>query len=147
MKRLAFALALGLALAACGQPARPEIRNVWTRDTVGNTANAAVFMTIRSSTADRLVAASTPVARQTDLMTMKGGSNAMSMDYVEAIDIPANTPVYLDPAGLHVWLAGLNQPLKNGESFPLTLEFEKSGKREVRVAIIGPASPAPTSGM
>ena len=39
------------------------------------------------------------------------------------------------------------QPLKAGESFPLTLEFEKAGKREVTVSVIAPAAPAPMAGM
>ena len=32
-------------------------------------------------------------------------------------------------------LMGLNQPLQAGQSFPLTLAFEKAGQREVTVAV------------
>jgi copper(I)-binding protein len=134
-------------LAACGQPASPEITDAWTRDTVGGTASAAVFMTVTSSTGDRLLGASTPVAAKTDLMTMKGGTDAMEMAYVEAIDLPAGEPVSLNAAGLHVWLADLGQPLTAGESFPLQLEFEKAGEREVTVSVIAPAAAPPMSGM
>lgn len=148
MIRLLFAFLLALPLAACGQPA-PEVQvtDAWTRDTVGGTANAAVFMTLASPAGDRLVAASTPVAGKTDLMTMHDDSGAMAMTYLKGIDIPAGTEVSLDPSGLHVWLADLKQPLHGGESFPLTLEFEKAGRREVRVAIIAPAAMPPMSGM
>jgi periplasmic copper chaperone A len=69
------------------------------------------------------------------------------MKYLDAIDIPANTPVSLNPTGLHVWLAGLNQPLRAGETFPLALEFEQAGERQVIVTIIEPAAAAPMSGM
>jgi copper(I)-binding protein len=148
MIRLLFALLLALPLAACGKPA-PEVQimDVWTRDTVGSTANAAVFMTITSPTGDRLVAASTPVASKTDLMTMHDDNGAMAMTYLKGIDVPAGTEVSLDPSGLHIWLADLKQPLHNGESFPLTLEFEKAGRREVRVSVIAPAAMPPMSGM
>ena len=146
MRRLVFAPFLLLPLAACGQTAPPEVKDVWARDTVGSTANAAIFMAITSPTADRLVAASTPVAKKTDLMTMAGGSGAMEMKYVEGIDIPANEPVSLNPAGLHVWLADLNQPLRAGQRFPIMLRFEKAGERQVIVTIIKPAAAPPMSG-
>ena len=147
MTRLLLALFLLLPLASCGQPAPLEITDAWARDTVGTTANAAVFMTIASPAADRLVGASAEVANKTDLMTFQGGSSAMQMRYVEDIDLPAGQPVTLNPAGLHVWLADLKQPLKAGNSFPLTLEFANAGKREVSVAVIAPAAMPPMSGM
>lgn len=151
MRRSAFATFLSLVLvfppAACKQPAALEVNDVWTRDSVGSTANAAVFMTIASGTPDRLIAASTPVANRTDLMTMVGDGDAMGMEYVEAIDIPADEPVSLDPRGLHVWLDDLDQPLTAGQTFPLVLTFEKAGERRVVVSVIAPAAVPPMSGM
>jgi copper(I)-binding protein len=143
MKRRAFALSLCFAISACGRPAPLEVRDVWARDTIGGTANAAVFMTISSPTADRLIAASTPVARKTDLMTMEGGSSAMAMAYVKAIPIPAGATVSLSPTGLHVWLSDLKQPLRTGRRFPLILKFEKAGERQVTVTTIAPAAAPP----
>ena len=147
MKRSIFALLLSLPLATCGQPAEVAVKDVWARDTVGGQANAAVFMTISSDTGDRLISAATGAARKTDLMTMKSSDGAMEMIYLDGIDIPAGQAVSLDPTGLHVWLEGLNAPLKAGESFPLTLEFENAGAREVSVSVIEPAAAAPMSGM
>jgi copper(I)-binding protein len=146
VRRLVFALFLLLPLMACGQPAQLEVNDAWARDSVGSTANAAVFMTISSPTADRLIAASTPAAKKTDLMTMTGGSGAMGMKYLRAVEIAADEPVSLNPGGLHVWLADLKQPLKAGQSFPLILEFEKAGERRVTVSIIKPAAAPPMSG-
>ena len=76
-------------------------------------------------------------------MTMEMGGGAMAMAYVDAIDIPANVPVSLDPTGLHVWLDSLNEPLEAGRSFPLVLEFEKAGEQRVEVSVIAPAAPPP----
>ena len=143
MRPLALALLSLLPITGCGQPAPLEVKDVWARDTVGRTANAAVFMTIRSPADDRLLRASAPVAKKTDLMTMVGGSGAMEMKYLKAIDIPAGTTVSLNPSGLHVWLAGLHQPLRAGQSFPLVLEFEKAGRHQVTVSIISPAAAPP----
>jgi copper(I)-binding protein len=147
VRGLAFTVFLLLPIAACVQPAPLEVRDVWARDTVGRSVNAAVFMTITSPTPDRLIAASTPVAKKTDLMTMEGDSSAMAMKYLDGIDIPANRPVSLNPSGLHVWLDDLNQPLRAGETFPLLLRFEKAGERRVIVSIIEPAAAPPMSGM
>lgn len=151
MTRPALATCLSLVLlvllTACKPPAGLEVDDAWTRDSVGGTANAAVFMTIASGTPDRLVAASTPVANRTDLMTMEGEGGTMGMTYLEAIDIPADEPVSLDPAGLHVWLDDLERPLTAGETFPLVLTFEKAGERRVTVSVIAPAATPPMSGM
>jgi copper(I)-binding protein len=147
MRRFAFALSLLLPVAAAAQTARLEVKDVWARGTVGSSANAAVYMTITSQNPDRLVAASTTAANKTDLMTMTGGSSAMEMKYLEVIDIPAHKPLSLNASGLHVWLAGLKQPLKAGQTFPLTLTFEKAGQREVTVSIIKPGETFPMPGM
>lgn len=147
MKRLALVLALSLPLMACQQAAPAEVKNVWARDTVGGTANAAVFMTITSPVADRLIGASTPAAKKTDLMTMTMEGGAMGMKYLDGIDLPANKAISLNSGGLHVWLAGLNQPLKAGQTIPLTLKFEKAGERQVTVSIIAPAAAPPEAGL
>ena len=141
-------LAVGLLLiASCSQPTQVEVKDPWTRDTVGRVANAAIFMTIKSSVDDRLLSASTSVAKKTDLMTMGRGGNVMEMKDLPGIDLPAGKAVSLNSRGLHVWLANLNQPLQAGQTFTLTLNFERAGERHVRVAIIEPAAPGPTSSL
>lgn len=144
MRHSVLALLL-LPLAACQQGPQVEVKDVWARDSVGGTASAAIYMTINSSSGDRLIGASSPAAKKTDLMTMEMNGGAMGMSYVKAIDIPAGKPVSLNPSGLHVWLAELSQPLKAGASFPLTLKFEKAGEQRVFVTIIAPTAAPPQS--
>src|SRR5437762_3432361 len=102
-KAVVFAACLLTSSAATAQSGRIELKDAWARATVGKPDNGAVYLTIVSPTADRLVSASSPVANKTDLMTMEGGSSMMKMSYLKAIDIPANKPVNLKPDGLHVW--------------------------------------------
>ena len=147
MRRLGFTLALLLLIGATAKTTPPQVKDAWARASIGAAANAAVFMTITSPTPDQLVAVSTPVATKTDLMTMAGGSNAMAMKHLKAIDLPANKPVSLNASGLHVWLAGLKRPLKAGETVPLTLVFEKAGKLQVTVSIVKPGAAGPMAGM
>jgi copper(I)-binding protein len=121
-----------------------EVKDAWARATAGKATVGAVYLSIVSPTPDRLVSASAPVANKVDLMTMeKDGSGMMGMRYLKTIDVPANTPVALSPDGLHIWLAGLKQPLKAGESFPLTLNFEKAGQRQVTISILPLAARSP----
>ena len=129
-------LALVIPNMALAQDREIEIKDIWVRATAGKADVAAVFMTITSPQPDRLIAASTLIARKTDLMTMEGSSSSMKMSYLPAIDLPANKAVSLNPSGLPVWLDGLKQPLREGEAFPLTLIFEKAGKREVTVSVM-----------
>lgn len=140
-----LALALLLAVVSCSKPQALEVRDVWARDTIGGTANAAVFMTITSDSADQLISASSPAAAKTDLMTMGSDGGVTGMAYLKAIDVPAGQPVALTPTGLHVWLADLKAPLKSGQFIPLTLKFEKAGERRVDVVIIPPSAPPPGS--
>jgi len=69
----------------------------------------------------------------------------MKMPRLDGLAIPAGQPVTLKPGGEHIMLMGLNGPLREGQSFPLTLTFEKAGAREVTVAVekAGAAGPAP----
>ena len=59
------------------------------------------------------------------------------------INLPAGQPVTLKPGGMHIMLMGLKQPLKQGESFPLTLSLQKGGMKEVNVAVEGPGAMGP----
>jgi len=59
----------------------------------------------------------------------------MRMRPLTALDIPAGHDVTLGPGGAHIMLLGLTQPLREGQSFPLTLSFEHAGPRQVTVVI------------
>jgi copper(I)-binding protein len=147
MKYLAFAAGLVMASAALAQPAQLEVNNAWARATPGKAENGAAYVTIQSPTADRLVSASTPVAKQAELHTMSMQGMVMKMRPIAGLDIPAGQPVALKPGGEHIMLMGLNKPLRAGETFPLTLDFEKAGPRTVNVTVekAGATGPAPAA--
>jgi copper(I)-binding protein len=133
--RFAFVAMLLLAGAASAQTGALEIKGAWARATPGKAETGVAYLTIESAHPDRLTAVSTPVAAKAELheMTMQGG--VMKMRSLGALDLPAGHPVALKPGAAHIMLVGLKQPLRVGESFPLTLEFEKAGKREVNVVV------------
>jgi periplasmic copper chaperone A len=147
IKFLAFAAGLVVASAALAQTGQLEVTNAWARATPGKAENGAAYMTIVSPTPDRLVSVSSPVAKKAQLHTMTMKGMVMEMRPVAGIDIPAGQPVGLKPSGEHIMLLGLNQPLREGQSFPLTLNFEKAGSRAVTVTVEKPgaAGPGPTA--
>ena len=141
---LAVAACLVLAGVALAQTGQLEVSNAWARATPAKAENGVAYLTIRSPTADRLLSDSSPVAKKTELHTMEMSGMVMKMRPLAGLDIPAAQPVTLKPGGDHVMLLGLNGPLREGQSFPLTLTFEKAGAREVTVAVEKPGAAGPT---
>jgi len=145
IKLIAFAVGLVIANSALAQPAQLEVNNPWARATPGKAENGAAYATIQSPTADRLVSASSPVAKKAELHTMSMQGMVMKMRPIDGLDIPAGQPVALKPGGEHIMLMGLNEPLHEGQSFPLTLDFEKAGPRTVTVTVEKAGAKGPDS--
>jgi copper(I)-binding protein len=112
------------------------IGHPWSRAAGANT-NGAAYMTLRNTgrDADRLLVASTPVARTVELHTHVRDGEVMRMRPVADIPIPAGQTVRLRPGGLHVMLIGLKEPLRQGTTVPLTLRFERAGETTVQLEI------------
>jgi periplasmic copper chaperone A len=144
IKFLAFAVSLVFASAALAQTGQLEVGNAWARATPAKAENGVAYLTIRTSTADRLVSVSSPVAKKAELHTMEMSGMVMKMRPLAGLDIPAGQSVTLKPGGEHIMLMGLNGPLREGQSFPLTLTFEKAGAREVTAAVEKPGAAGPT---
>jgi copper(I)-binding protein len=145
LKLTAIAAFLSIATAAFAQPGQLEISNAWARATPAKAENGIAYLTIRSPTPDRLVSVSSPAAKKAELNTMEMSKMVMKMRPIAGLDIPAGQPVTLKPSGDHIMLLGLNGPLREGQSFPLTLTFEKAGAREVTVAVEKPGAAGPAS--
>jgi len=135
------------ALLACALPSFAHdykagdltIDHPWSRELPPNAPAGAAYFTLKNqgTAADRLLGVSTPRAQKSELHTHVHQNGLMKMQRVPAVEIPAKGEVAFQPGGNHVMLFGLKQPLKTGEQFPLTLEFEKAGKVEVQVKVEG----------
>jgi copper(I)-binding protein len=147
LRIMLFAATVLFVGVASAQTGLLRVENAWARATPGRSETGVAYVTIQSPTADRLVTMSTPVAKKAELHTMEMSGMIMKMRPIGGIDIPAGQPVTLSPGGMHIMLIGLKEPLKAGQSFPLTLSFEKAGKRTVNIAIakVGAAGPTPAA--
>ena len=119
-----------------------EIEHPWARASAGMAGAAGAFMEIENEgkVADRLLSATSPVAGMVQIHETRMKNNIMTMNHVMGIDIPADGKVKLKPGGYHVMLMKLAAPLKVGETFPLTLTFEKAGSVEVTVQVMKPGA-------
>ncbi|WP_458093476.1 copper chaperone PCu(A)C [Roseomonas sp. WA12] len=120
------------------------IEQPWARAAIqGGTGGA--FLTIRNAGTqpDRLLSASSPAARTTEVHETVREGDVMRMRPVAALDVPAGGSVALRPGGAHVMLIGLAQALRPGTTLPLTLTFERAGTVEVQVAVQAAGAAAP----
>ena len=130
-------LALGAPTFAA-EGATIQIDNAWAAETPPTAMAGAVYLDLANTgAADRLTGAavSDEVAGKVELHTTVLDGTVMRMREVEAIDLAAESTTTLEPGGLHVMLIDLKQPLRAGESFPLTLEFENAKTLTVSIPV------------
>ena len=137
-RRLVPATLLLCCAAAFAQA--PKVEAAWARPTVAGQSGGGGFLKITGGSApDRLLGARAGVAKAVELHTMQMDGNVMRLRPVEGIAVPAGQAVELKPGGLHLMFMGLNEPLKAGARFPLTLRFEKAGELTIEMKV----SPTP----
>jgi hypothetical protein len=65
------------------------------------------------------------------------------MSEIEALPLPADAPVSMEPGGMHLMLMQLTTKLVQGEMLPLTLEFASGAQVRIEVPVLGPAATGP----
>ena len=130
-------LSCGAASADDFQLKMLRVSNAFARATPPGAKVTGAFMSIvnQGKDADRLVAASSPVAGVVEIheMAMEGG--VMKMRAVTGIDLKPGATLEMRPGGYHVMLEELKQPLKQGDQIPVLLTFEKAGTMEIKVKV------------
>lgn len=113
------------------------IDHPWSKQVPPSSSVAAAFFDIENHTNknDELIAASSPIAKTTELHAHIHQDGMMKMREVPAITIPANGKESLKPGGFHIMFFELAEVPKLGETFPLTLTFKHAGKVEVNVKV------------
>lgn len=145
MTKRTLALACLLAGLAAGPTLAQENRvegltidHPFARENPRTGGAGGAFMTITNAgdADDVLVGASSPVSADVELHTHIMEDGVMRMREVEGgIPVPAGTVVELQPGGYHVMFMEINEPLVEGDEFPLTLIFEHAGSIDVMVSV------------
>lgn len=134
----AILVSFSLLLGACGSSSRElAIQDAWARP-AGAGDNGAVYFVIENgtSTTDTLLSVSSDIASAAEVhKSMADGNGVMSMKMQESIPVPAKEQVEFKPGSLHIMLVGLNQELKVGDTFTVSIHFEKAGDVNVPVEV------------
>jgi hypothetical protein len=114
------------------------IEHPWSRPTPPGTPMGVGYLVIRNhSERDiTLVSASTPRAGHVSMHETLMKDGVMRMRQIDnGLAISAGESVELKPNSYHLMLEKLTEPLKEGESIPLTLEFEDAGAIDVELSV------------
>lgn len=134
---------------AAEQPAAPAeaaasvaVEGAWARPAKADAAmgaTSAVYFTLHNAgTADDALvgAKAEAVAGKAEVHeTVMDASGAMKMQPAPKVAVPAGGAVEFKPGGLHVMLMDLKKDLAEGDTFQVTLTFEKSGEKTVDVTV------------
>ncbi len=115
-----------------------HIDHPWSRPTPPGTPMGVGYLVIKNtSDADiTLIGAQTPRAASVSIHESKMHDGMMSMQSLKnGLTIPAGETVELKPHGYHLMLEKLNGPLQEGESVPLTLEFDGAAALDVQLMV------------
>ncbi len=135
IRTLAIAGLISLASTALSNAHEIKVGNLlltqlWARATPSGAKVGAAYLTIENngSIPDRLISASSPVGKA-EVHEMKTVDGVMTMRPLEGgLTIAPGQKVTLAPGGIHLMLADLNAPFKEGEMLHVTLQFEKAGQ-------------------
>ncbi len=111
-----------------------QVTEAWSRATVGTGAGV-IYLTIENTgaQAERVVSASTPIAKRASLHETVRKDGTMQMRPAKNLEIAPGSQLVFAPGGLHVMLMGLESPIAEGSRFVLTLRFEHAGAVDVEV--------------
>jgi copper(I)-binding protein len=124
-----------------------EIAHPYARATAPGQPSGGAYLGLenKGNTADKLVKVESTIAKSLEIHNMEMAGDIMKMREVEGIALKAGEKISMKPGGgYHIMLMGLNQPLKAGDKFPMTLYFAKAGKIEVIVYVEADASESAT---
>jgi copper(I)-binding protein len=147
LRTLSVALLLTVPMAQVAL-AQVTVTDPWVRGTVAEQKATGAFMRLTAPVDSRVVEARSPVAGTVELHEMKMDNGVMRMRAMPALTLPANQAVNLAPGGYHVMLMGLKQPLKAGDTVPITLVVEGPDKQRRNIEVSAPvrALNAPAAG-
>lgn len=126
-----------LITSACGNSDGIAVLDAWARPGFRGD-NSAVYLTINNQTnqSDGLIGASSDVAGGTEIhLSSMDAAGTMTMERQDLVVIPAKDSIELAPGGLHIMLVILGKDLSVGDTFPVTLEFQRAGDITIEVEV------------
>jgi periplasmic copper chaperone A len=129
----------GAARAQTSAASTIVVEQPFARATPKGAMTGAAYMTLlnNGASAERLVGATTPVADKVQFHQASEENGVSRMREVPSVDLEPGAKVSFKPGDMHMMIVGLKQPLVQGQTLSLALQFEKAGNVEVTVPIQG----------
>ncbi len=143
MKRIVLALSVVISTWATTASLAGQnsimVEHAWARATPRMAVTGGGYLTVtnRGPGEDRLLNVTSPVAEKIQFHSMTIDNGVAKMTQLSAIELPPGVPVVFKTGGIHMMLLGLKHQLKEGETVPLTLTFEKAGPVDVEARVLG----------
>jgi hypothetical protein len=133
-----------LLLSGCLKPDEIEADHGWVRLSAVAGRPAAGYVTLHGgATPIRLINVSADRAIRTEMHESMGGSGAMTMRPLAAVELPAHGTITFAPGARHLMLFGVSPALKPGDTTLLTFTFADGShlQRKAWVVAAGDAAP------
>jgi periplasmic copper chaperone A len=145
MNRAALAIALVFAACVAGHAddvmiGKVKLTAAWARATPKGATIGGGYLTITntSNMPDRLENGTSDVSDRLEIHEMGMEKGVMKMrEVTSGIEIKPRQTIKFEPSGYHIMFVGLKQPLKQGEHFKATLQFERAGSVPVDFVVEG----------
>lgn len=115
-----------------------HVHQPWARASAGPAKAGAIYLTIMNhgEAPDRLIAITSPAGKKLALHQNIQEGDIMKMRPLEGgLALPVGHYVSLEPGGTHIMMTGLQSPLEEGSTHPLTLTFEQAGQLETSFVV------------
>ncbi len=139
--KILMACIVACMLVACDKPENLpplEISQLHIMEMPPGQGVAAAYMILKNNTDKTLVLnyVHSPVAADVEVHRVIYDQGVMQMRQVHHLKIDPGANMQFKPGGYHLMLMGIDEPLKVGDKFDITLEFEAGykivGRAEVR---------------
>lgn len=124
------------------------ITQPWSRATPNGAKVAGGYLTIenRGSAPDRLLSASTDLAKKLEIHEMALSDGVMTMRPVEGgLTVGPGQAIKFAPGGYHLMFLELKAPFRQGEQVPVSLKFEHAGEVKALFEVQGVGAQAPVA--
>ena len=139
-KGLLLSALMAIPAVTMAEQAGIEVEKAWSRAAMQGHVGVVYLTIVDHGAADRLTAVSSPVADRAEVHESFSEGGVAKMRPVASLAVEQEKPIVLAPGGYHVMLMGLKQPLKQGDTFPVTLNFANAGQVTARVTVEAPGA-------
>ncbi|MBA6392047.1 copper chaperone PCu(A)C [Colwellia sp. BRX10-3] len=115
------------------------VENGYARESIPGTSISSAYMTIKNLSQKniRLIAASSVVSERIEIHQHTMANGLMRMRQRDYVDVSAQSSTEFQPAGFHLMIFDLKQPLKAKENIIITLHFDNKSSIDVNYAVQG----------